>query len=334
MYFDVGIDIGTTNTKMYFRNSSDIICIPSVIAVHKKKGKIVGVGETAYKMIGKTPDFIMVKETIKKGLVSDLHLNKILINEFLSKRLGKTIRRLKVCLNFHSFMSDLDKLAFKNSIFSSEYNKLYLIDESLASAVGSYIDFSSERYNLIVNVGGGTTDISIISPAGIVLNNSIQIGGEDINEIIKKNLYGNYNFLIGKTTTEKIKKDAITLENPSDQLKYTIKGKDVLTRLPKTQEFTQKQICEGITKPINIIIENLKEIIKLADPDAVSSIQNTGIILTGGSSLILGFKEMIENQLKIKVKTVENPINCVAYGALNAFNVFDSNLSSQFVIPA
>ncbi len=333
MKFDVGIDIGTTNTKICFRDSDHVIVMPSVIAVRKDSGKIVGIGEQAYKMLGKTPDSIIVKKTVEKGVVSDYLLNKLLIGEVLFRKFGNMFRKPRICLCYHSFMTDLEKLTFKNSILKEHSNKLFFIDESFASILGLDIDFSDGKCFLSVNVGGGTTDISFISKEGVLLNKSIQIGVELIDTIIAKNLIKEHNFLIGKITAEKLKNKAVTFFNPSEDLKFSVKGKDIKTRLPKVLELSQKDICKDIKIPVIKIVETICEIITNVSPDVVSNMKDAGIILTGGASLLLGFKELIEKKTNISVQTVEDPISCAAYGALNSYK-FLKNDFSQFVLPA
>ena len=318
MKFDIGIDIGTTNIKMCFKDNY-AIKMPSVIAVKKDSGKIVGVGEKAYKMLGKTPSSILAKKTIEKGVVCDYGLNRRLIEEVLFKKLGNSFKKPKICLCIHSFMTELEKLTFKNSLFKDQSNKLFFVDESYASIIGADIDLSEGNCFLSVNVGGGTTDISVVSKNGVLLNKSIQIGVELIDDIIAKNLVRDHNFLIGKTTAEKLKNKAVTFFNPNNDLKFKIKGKDIKTRLPKVLELSQKQICKDIKIPVIKIIETICDVVKMASPDVISSMKEAGIILTGGASLLLGFKELIEKKTNITVRTVEDPISCAAYGALKSF---------------
>ncbi len=333
MKFDVGIDIGTTNTKICFRDSDHVIVMPSVIAVKKESGRIVGIGEQAYRMIGKTPDSILVKKTVEKGVVSDYSLNKLLIGEVLFRKFGNMFRKPRICLCYHSFMTKLEKLTFKNSILKQHSNKLFFINESSASILGLDIDFTDGKCFLSVNVGGGTTDISVVSKEGVLLNKSIQIGVELIDEIIAKNLIKDHNFLIGKTTAEQLKNKAVTFFNPNEDLKFRIKGKDIKTRLPKVLEVSQKDICKDIKIPVIKIVEMICEIIKNVSPDVLSNMKDEGIILTGGASLLLGFRELIEKKTNINVKTVEDPISCAAYGALNSYK-FLNNDFSQFILPA
>ncbi len=333
MKFDVGIDIGTTNTKICFKDSDRVIVMPSVIAVKKNSGRIIGIGQEAYNMIGKTPDSILVKKTVEKGVVSDFLLNKLLVREALFSKFGNILRKPRICLCYHSFMTDLEKLTFKNSILKEQSNKLFFIDESVASILGLSADCLDGKCFLSVNVGGGATDISFVSKEGVLLNKSIQVGAELIDEIIIKNLVRDHDFLIGKITAEQLKNKAATFFNPSEDLKFIVKGKNIKTRLPKILELSQKDICKDIKIPVIKIVETICDSIKMVSPDVLSSMKNTGIILTGGASLLLGFKELIEKKTKIRVQTVENPISCSAYGALNSYR-FIKNDSSQFVLPA
>ena len=333
MKFDVGIDIGTTNTKIYFKNKTDVLNIPSVIAIKKNNGKIIGIGEKAYMMLGKAPDSIMVKKTVEKGVVRDIQLNRIMLKEILSKIFKKTFRKSKICLCYHSFMTNFEKYTFKNSILNPNHNEIFLIDESLASAIGEKINLVEDTCFLVVNVGGGTTDISIISNNGVLYNKSLQIGGELIDEIIKKNILINHKLLIGKATSEKIKKKAATMFSLNDKLKFKIKGKDAYKKQPKILELSQKEICKNIDIPVNKIIDNIIDIIKTVEPDIIYNIQKNGIILTGGCSLIPGFKELIEKKTGFLVKKAKEPIGCAALGALHSYEYLNDNFL-EYIFPA
>ncbi len=331
--FDVGLDIGTTNTKIYFKNSPVGINIPSVVAIKKNTKEIVGVGKKAYNMLGKAPDTILVKKTISNGVVSDFNLNRIMIKETLFKKFNKNFKKPKVCLCFHSFMTKLEKLVFKNSIFSSDTDNIYLIDESLASGIGAGLDFSNDYSVLVVNFGGGTTDIAAISPTGAVFNKSIKMGAELIDETIRKTLYEDHNLLIGKSTAEKIKKKAVTLINPSLKLKFSIKGKDKITGLPKVLELSQKEICKNIMPTVNRIIDLINDLLNNIPLDLSADIQKNGILLTGGGSLISGFQELVSKKTNILTNIAKNPINCAAFGALNSSTLLNEQFLN-FIIPA
>ena len=253
--FDVGIDIGTTNTKICFKNKPIIVNMPSVVAIKKNSKEVVGVGEKAYDMLGKAPNSIIVKKTMSKGVVGDFFLNQIMLKEAFLKNFGRNFKKPRICICFHSFMTNLEKLVFKNSIFSSNNDNIFLIDESLASGIGAGLNFSNENKFLVVNIGGGTTDIAIICSDGIVSNKSVRTGSELIDEIICKNLSRNHNLLIGKSTAEKIKKRAVTVLNPNPNLKFEIKGKDTVSGLPKTLKISQKEICSNINMPVEKIID-------------------------------------------------------------------------------
>ena len=299
--FDVGVEIGTTNTKISFRNEKENLILPSVVAVRKNTNSVVGFGEKAYDMLGKAPKTIVVKKTITRGVVADFGLNKLMLKEMFLKNIGRFFRKSKICVCFHSFMTNLEKLIFKNSIYDGESDNVCLIDESLASGIGAGLDFSSKTSFFIVNIGGGTTDIAVIGISGLIENTSFQIGAELIDEIIYKNLLKNYNLQIGKIAAEKLKKMAATLLKPSERLKFKVKGKDLISKMPKTLELSQKQICNGIEKPIEQIADNIFDFFRTLSTDLALDVEKNGIILTGGAGLISGIKQFLEKKLKLKV---------------------------------
>lgn len=326
-HFDVGLELGTTNIKMYFKNNKNPLIIPSVIAIKRKTKEIVGVGKTAYNMLGKTPKKIEVKKTISKGVVVEPFLNKILIKEILSKNIVKFFKKPKICLCCHSFMTDLERLTFKNSIFSLNDENVQLIEESLASAIGLNLNFSNKENLIIVNIGGGTTDITILNYNNVVANNSVQIGTEQIDEIIKKNLVNNHNLLIGSLTAEKIKKQAATLFTPKEELNFKVKGKDKITGLPKTLEISQKELCNGIKTPVTKIVQNIYDMLYKSSTKLTPNIEKVRIILTGGGALIPGFRELISEKTKLKTLIAKKPLQCAAFGALNSSNYFIDSYS-------
>lgn len=325
--FDIGLEFGTTNIKIYFKNKKNPLIIPSVIAIKRKTKEVLGVGKIAYNMLGKTPKKIEVKRTISKGVIVEPFLNKILIKEILSKNTVKFFKKPKICLCCHSFMTDLEKLTFKNSIFSLNDENVQLIEESLASAIGLNLNFSNKENLIIVNIGGGTTDIIVLNYNNIVTNSSIQIGAEEIDEIIKKNLVKNHNLLVGSLTAEKIKKQAATLFTPKEALKFKIKGKDKITGLPKTLELSQKEICNNIKTPVNKIIQSIYDILYKGPAKLTTNIEKARIILTGGGTLIPGFKELISEKTKLKTLIAKKPLQCAAFGALNSSNFFIDSYS-------
>ncbi len=325
--FDIGLEFGTTNIKIYFKNNKQALIIPSVIAIKRKTKEVLGVGKTAYNMLGKTPKKIEVKRTISKGVIVEPFLNKILIKEILSKNTVKFFKKPKICLCCHSFMTDLEKLTFKNSIFSLNDENVQLIEESLASAIGLNLNFSNKENLIIVNIGGGTTDITVLNYNNIVANSSIQIGAEQIDEIIKKNLVKNHNILVGSLTAEKIKKQAATLFTPKEELKFKIKGKDKITGLPKTLELSQKEICNNIQNPVNKIIQNIYDMLYKGPAKLTTNIDKARIILTGGGTLIPGFKELISEKTKLKTLIAKKPLQCAAFGAFNSSNYFIDSYS-------
>ena len=325
--FDIGLEIGTTNIKVYLKNKKKPIIMPSVIAIKKETREVIGIGKTAYNMLGKTPEKIEVKKTMSRGVIVEPFLNKVLIKEILSNKINKFFKKPKICMCCHSFMTNLEKLTFKNSIFNSYEENVQLIEESLASAVGLNLNFSDEETLLIVNIGGGTTDITVLHYNNIIANNSIQTGSEQIDETIKKNLAKNHNLLIGSLTAEKIKKQAATFFKPKEDLKFKIKGKDNITGLPKTLEITQKEICADINIPAEKIVQSINNTMRESVVKLTIDLEKISIILTGGGCLVPGFKELIEEKTRLKTTIAKNPIICASYGALNSSNFFVGNYS-------
>ena len=291
---DVGIELGSSNIKIFFEKGDKFLRIPSVVAVKKDSHKLVGVGAKAYNMLGRAPKSIMVKKTMAKGVVIDFKLNRLIIKEIFSKLFRKNMARRRICLCFHGFMSKFERFMIKSSILPSYFDDIFLIDESLASGLGAGIDITENDSFLVANIGSDTTDISTISCDGILDNVSLKVGSGNLDSIICKNIKAKYNLIIGKSTAEEIKKRAATLLDAKNNIVYRLKGKDMSTRMPKVVEVTQRNICENMEPYIKKIAFAIDEILKSSLHGVRDKVKKNGILLTGKGSIIPGVAQYIE----------------------------------------
>lgn len=327
---DVGIDLGTTNIKIFIKDKGIVLKTPSVVAIKRNTGKLFEIGKKAYEMIGKNPDSIIVKHPVSTGVIVDYELNKIMLNELLSRVLNKSIKKARVCMCIHSLMTNVEIKALTETILSSGCEKVFLIDESVASGLGAGLDVDSLNGAIIVNIGGGTTDIALISLNGTVINRSIRYGGQHIDSIISKNIANKYNLLIGINSAEKAKINVATVNSPKRSIKCVLKGKDMITGLPKSITVTQCDIYNHIKAPIQKIVDNIKDVIEEAPPEILCDVQNNGILLTGGGSLMSGLPEFISKKVGIKTRLADHPTDCVIHGVGKSFDMID-NFNSNFV---
>ena len=328
--FDIGIDLGTTNVKIFVRDRGVVLSAPSVVAIKKKTGKLFEIGKKAYEMIGKTPASIVVKHPVSMGVIVDDQLNRLMIQELLSRVLKKSIKKSRVCICFHNLMTDVQIRALAETALSSGCGKVFLIEESAAAGLGAGIDILKTNGAMIVNIGGGTTDISLLTFNGVIAGKSIKAGGQNIDGAILKNIAVCHNLLIGMNTAERAKIKIATLKFPNNSVKYKLSGKDITTGLPKSAVITQRDICNQLNEPIGWIIENIKEALGEAPPEIAADIHESGILLTGGGSLIDGLPELVAEKIGVKVRLADNPTNCVINGIGKSFEMID-NFNLDFV---
>ena len=327
---DVGIDLGTTNIKIFIKNKGIVLKTPSVVAIKRNTGELFEIGKKAYEMIGKTPDSIIVKHPVSTGVIVDYELNKIMLDELLSRVLDKSIKKARVCLCVHGSMTNVEIKALTETILSSGCENVFLIDESVASGLGAGIDLCSSNGEIVVNIGGGTTDIALISLNGIIMGRSIRYGGQNIDSNILKNIAYKHNLLIGTNSAEKAKIDFATVNLPKPAKRCILKGKDIVTGLPKSITVTQCDIYHHVKAPVQKIVDNINDVIEQAPPEILCGIHDNGILLTGGGSLISGLPEFISKKTGIKARLADHPTDCVIYGVGKSFDMID-NFNLNFV---
>ena len=328
--FDIGIDLGTTNVKIFVKDRGVVLSEPSVVAIKKKTGKLFEIGEKAYEMIGKTPESIIVKHPICMGVIVDHELNRLMIKKFLSRVLKKSIKKSRVCICFHGLMTDVQIKALAETALWSGCGKVFLIEESVASGLGAGIDILRTNGVMIVNIGGGTTDISLLTLSGVVVSRSIKAGGQNIDGVILKNIANCHNLLIGMKTAERVKIKIATVKFPNNSVKYKLSGKDIATGLPKSVVITQCDIFDQLKESIEFIVENIKEAVGEAPPEIAADIYENGILLTGGGSLIDGLPELVSEKIGVKVRLADRPTDCVINGVGKSFDMID-NFNLDFV---
>ncbi len=328
--FDIGIDLGTTNVKIFVKDRGVVLSEPSVVAIKKKTGKLFEIGEKAYEMIGKTPESIIIKHPVCMGVIVDHELNRLMIKKLLSRVLKKSIKKSRVCICFHGLMTDVQIKALAETALSSGCGKVFLIEESVASGIGAGIDILRTNGVMVVNIGGGTTDISLLTFSGVVVSRSIKAGGQNIDGVILKNIANCHNLLIGMKTAERAKIKIATVKLPNNSVKYKLSGKDIATGLPKSVVITQCDIFDQLKESIEFIVENIKEAVGEAPPEIAADIYENGILLTGGGSLIDGLPELVSEKIGVKVRLADRPTDCVINGVGKSFDMID-NFNLDFV---
>lgn len=314
----LGIDLGTANTLVYVKGKGITVNEPSVIAIDKHTDEILQVGLQAKKMIGKTPSNIVASRPLKDGVIADYNIALNMLKYFISQAVGNfNFLKPVVVIGIPTDASEVERSALREAALDSGAHKVYLIEEAMATAVGAGVEVEEASGNMVVDIGGGTTEIAVISLGNIVLSKSIRIAGDEIDEHIIEYIKNEKNLMIGEKTSENIKFEIGNTYNSEEynNLTMDIIGLDILTGLPKSVELKGEEIREAIKNPINKIIENIKLAIESTPPELLSDIVNKGINLAGGGANLKGIKELIEKETKIRVVSVEEPLTTVARGA-------------------
>jgi len=314
---DVGIDLGTANTLVYVKGKGIVINEPSVVAINKKTGQILAIGKKAKEMVGKTPSHIVAKRPLVDGVVSDFEVTEQMLKYFIDKvhqNSFSLISRPRILIGIPSEVTEVEKRAVIDAAMSAGAREAFIIDEPMAAAIGARLPVTTAAGNMIVDIGGGTSEIAVISLGGVVSSRSLRVAGDEMNEDIIRYCRDEFNLLIGERTAEELK-IAIGSAYPQDKkLIRKVRGRDLVSGLPKEIKVNDEQIREAISRSIRIIINNIKTIIEDTPPELISDIMQKGIILAGGGSLIKGLDKLIANQTGISVRTMEDPLTAVVRG--------------------
>lgn len=324
---DIGIDLGTANTLVHVRNQGIIITEPSVVAVRVGDREVVAVGREAKEMLGRTPKDIIPIRPMRHGVIADFEMVEAMIRYFMRKTgFNKTWGRPRVAIGIPSGITEVEQRAVRESAEAAGAGEVYLIEESLAAAIGTNIPIDKPAGNLIVDIGGGTTEVSVISLGGIVVSNTIRTGGDDMDQAIKDYLKKEHNLVIGDRMAEKVKVE-IGNAYPKIEVEQTaeVKGRDAISGLPRTVEVTSTEMRDCLMEPVQKVMETITKTLDQTPPDLAADISERGIILTGGGALLKGLDEYIASYTKVPVIIVDNPLTAVVLGASRYLLLLDTH---------
>lgn len=312
---DIGIDLGTANSLVYVRNRGIVINEPSVVAVNNKTGQVLTVGEEAKKMIGRTPAHITVVRPLVNGVISDFEMAQEIVRHFLKKiTQGWALKYHRAVVGIPTNLTEVERKSIEDAVISAGVAKTYLIEEPLAAALGARLPINEPAANIIIDIGGGTTEIAVISMGGTVTAKSLKIAGDKFNEDIINFIRNEFKLLIGEPTAEELKL-AIGSAVPVEQkLEVAIRGRDMSTGLPREVIVKASQVRAAIARSLKSIIEAIKETIESAPPELVGDILRQGIYLCGGGSLLRGINQLIEKEIGVKTSVIDDPLTCVVRG--------------------
>ncbi|WP_281837373.1 rod shape-determining protein [Propionigenium maris] len=321
----IGIDLGTANTLVYNKQREEIVLNePSVVAVDKETKKVLAVGQEAKEMLGKTPDHIIAVRPLSEGVIADYDITEAMIKYFIKKIFGKMnfmLPEVMICVPIE--VTGVEKRAVLEAAISAGAKRAYLIEEARAAALGSGIDISAPEGNMIVDIGGGSTDIAVISLGGTVVSTSIRTAGNNFDEDIIKYIKKTHNLLIGEKTAEQIKIQVGTALPLEEEEIMTIKGRDLMTGLPKPITITSSEVLEAIEDSLMQIVMSVKHVLEKTPPELAADIVDKGIVMAGGGSLIRNFPELISKHTHLQVKLAEDPLVSVVIGAGIALDKID-----------
>ncbi|MFR4978388.1 MAG: rod shape-determining protein, partial [Butyricicoccus sp.] len=313
MFFssDIGIDLGTASVLVYVKGKGVVLNEPSVVAVDKQTGKILSVGEKAQKMLGRTPGNIVAIRPMREGVISDYEMTERMIKEFIRKVIGFQLFKPNVVMCVPSIITEVEERAVIDAGTQAGAKRVFLIEEPLAAAIGAGIDIAQPDGNMIVDIGGGTTDIAVISLGGIVESTSIKIAGDKFDEAIVKYIRRTHNALIGERTAEEIKIGIGCVYPRPEEISMEIKGRCLMTGLPRTFTVTSTEILEAFEEVTTSIVEAVHTVLERTPPELTGDISTNGIVMTGGGALIWGFDKLIAAKTGIPTHVAEKAISCV-----------------------
>ncbi len=331
---DLGIDLGTRNTLVYVSDKGLIINEPSVVAINKRTNEILEVGEAAKKMIGKTPGHIEAIKPLVDGVISDFEITEKMLKYFINKVHSENfalIPRPRVVIGIPLDLTEVEKKAVEDAAKSAGARKVYLIEEAMAAAIGARLPVTEATATMVVDIGGGTTEIAVISLGGVVTWKSLKAAGNEFDNNIIEYIREEFNILIGEQLAESIKISIGSAVSQDEPREIEVRGRDLVSGLPKAVMVNDKQIREAISRTVNKIIENIKTILETTPPELVSDIYERGLYLAGGGALLRGLDKAISVASKIPVKIVDDPLTCVARGTGLLLN--NKELLEKVVLP-
>lgn len=312
---DIGIDLGTANTLVFVRGVGIVLNEPSVVAVDTTTKRVLAIGAAAKEMVGRTPGEIAAIRPLKDGVIADFEITERLLSDFIKRVVRhKYLMKPRIVISVPSGITEVEKRAVRDSAENAGAREVYLIQEPMAAAIGVGLPVDRPTGSMIIDIGGGTSEIAVIALNGIVNNTSIRIAGDELNEAIVLYLKKNYNLLIGELTAEEIKikiGSAFPLEKEES---LEVKGRDLVAGVPKTLKISSVQIREALSEPVNAIVEAVRQALERTPPELAADILDRGIILTGGGALIRGLDKRLRQETNLPVNVAEDPLTCVVRG--------------------
>ena len=326
MFFgqDIGIDLGTATVIAYVKGKGIVLREPSVVAVNNITGEVLAVGHEARRMLGRTPGNIVAIRPLRDGVISDYTVTEKMLKYFINKIGGRFIFAPRIMICIPSQVTEVEKKAVIDAASNAGARKVYLIEETIAAAIGAGIDISKPCGNMIVDIGGGTTDIAVISLGGSVVSSSIKVAGDKFDEAIVKYIKKRHNVMIGERTAEELKQQIGCVFPKIQDMEMDVRGRDLITGLPKTVTIYSSEMMEALEEPSMLIVDAVHSVLERTPPELAADISDKGIYMTGGGCLIDGLDRLLQDKTGINVMIAEDAVSCVAKGTGKALDNLDS----------
>lgn len=320
---DIGIDLGTATVIAYVKGKGVVLREPSVVAVNNVTNEVLAVGGEAKRMLGRTPGSIVATRPLKDGVISDYTVTEKMLKHFINKICGKFIFSPRIMICIPSKVTEVEKKAVIDAASKAGARKVYLIEEPIAAAIGAGIDISKARGNMVVDIGGGTTDVAVISLGGSVVSSSLKVAGDKFDEAIVKYIKKKHNIMIGERTAEDLKINIGCVYPKIQDVEMDIRGRDLITGLPKTITMHSSEMMEALEEPARMIVDAVHSTLEKTPPELAADISDKGIYMTGGGCLLDGLDKLIQHETGINVMIAEDAVSCVALGTGKALDNLD-----------
>ncbi|OGB87572.1 rod shape-determining protein [candidate division WOR-1 bacterium RIFCSPLOWO2_02_FULL_46_20] len=330
---DLGIDLGTATTLVFARGEGIILCEPSVVAIDRDSGRALAIGNEAKMMLGRTPANIVAVRPMRDGVIADFEITETMLRHFINKGHNRsTFVRPRIVVGVPSGITGVEKRAVLDATMHAGAREAYLVEEPMAAAIGANLPVSEAQGSMIVDIGGGTTEVAVLALGGIVVSKSIRVAGDEMDEAIVSHCRKNYNLLIGERTAEQIKIDIGSAYPLSEERTIEVRGRDLVTGLPKTLTLTSSEIRDALSEPVSTVVDAVRMTLEKTPPELAADIMDRGIVLAGGGSLLRGLDKHLAQETDMSVYVVDDPISCVAYGTGKILEEIDT-LKKVLIMP-
>jgi rod shape-determining protein MreB len=330
---DLGIDLGTATTLVFAKGEGIILCEPSVVAINKDTNKVLAIGNEAKGMLGRTPGNIVAIRPMRDGVIADFEVTEMMLRHFITKSHNRqAFVRPRIVVGVPSGITGVERRAVLDAAMHAGAREAYLVEEPMAAAIGANLPISEPAGSMIVDIGGGTTEVAVLALGGIVVSKSIRVAGDEMDEAIIAHCRKNYNLLIGERTAEQIKIDLGSAYPVGDERTVEVRGRDLVTGLPKTLTLTSSEIRDALSEPVSTVVDAVRMTLEKTPPELAADIMDRGIVMAGGGSLLRGLDKYLSQETDMSVYVVDDPLSCVAYGTGKILDEIE-NLKKILIMP-